>query len=151
MGTEFPEINEDDTFLDADFIYESQPDIVEEIQEISDEPLTESETEIENNIPVEDELNTILEEKVSLKNFNLILNQISANQNLDLTVQSILKNFLQLTGSDRGLIFLYDEKKSELIPEFNICGKSEIPSVKLSEGITGKAAAAKKLFFISNP
>ncbi|MGQ9799490.1 MAG: hypothetical protein ACUVRG_09375 [Ignavibacterium sp.] len=63
MGTEFPEINEDDTFGDADFIYESQPDIVEEIQEISDEPLTESETEIENNIPVEDELNTILEKK----------------------------------------------------------------------------------------
>jgi signal transduction histidine kinase len=150
IETEFPEINEDDTYLDADFIYESQPDLVEEIQEISDEPLTEPEPE-EKNIPVEDELNTILDEKVSLKNFNLILNQISANQNLDLTVQSILKNFLQLTGSDRGLIFLYDEKKSELIPEFNIGGKSEIPSVKLSEGITGKAASAKKLFFISNP
>lgn len=150
IETEFPEINEDDTYLDADFIYESQPDLVEEIQEISDEPLTEPETE-EKNIPVEDELNTILDEKVSLKNFNLILNQISANQNLDLTVQSILKNFLQLTGSDRGLIFLYDEKKSELIPEFNIGGKSEISSVKLSEGITGKAASAKKLFFISNP
>ena len=150
IETEFPEINEDDTYLDADFVYESQPDLVEEIQEISDEPLTEPEPE-EKNIPVEDELNTILDEKVSLKNFNLILNQISANQNLDLTVQSILKNFLQLTGSDRGLIFLYDEKKSELIPEFNIGGKSEIPSVKLSEGITGKAASAKKLFFISNP
>lgn len=151
LETEFPKINEDDTFLDADFVYESQPDLVEEIHEISDEPLTEPETEIEKNIPVEDEINTILEEKVSLKNFNLILNQISANQNLDLTVQSILKNFLQLTGSDRGLIFLYDEKKSELIPEFNIGGKSEIPPVKLSEGITGKAAAAKKLFFVSNP
>ena len=151
LETEFPEINEDDTFLDADFVYENQPDLTEEIQEISDEPLTEPETEIEKNIPVEDELNTILEEKVSLKNFNLILNRISANQNLDLTVQSILKNFLQLTGSDRGLIFLYDEKKSELIPEFNIGGKSEIPSVKLSEGITGKAASAKKLFFIQNP
>ena len=151
LETEFPEINEDDTFLDADFVYENQPDLTEEIQEISDEPLTELETEIEKNIPVEDELNTILEEKVSLKNFNLILNRISANQNLDLTVQSILKNFLQLTGSDRGLIFLYDEKKSELIPEFNIGGKSEIPSVKLSEGITGKAASAKKLFFIQNP
>ena len=150
IETEFPEINEDDTYLDADFVYESQPDLVEEIQEISDEPLTEPEPE-EKNIPVEDELNTILDEKVSLKNFNLILNQISANQNLDLTVQSILKNFLQLTGSDRGLIFLYDEKKSELIPEFNIGGKSEISSVKLSEGITGKAASAKKLFFISNP
>jgi signal transduction histidine kinase len=147
---EFPEINEDDTFLDADFVYESQPDFVEEIQEISDEPITEPEPE-EKNIPVEDELTTILDEKVSLKNFNLILNQISANQNLDLTVQSILKNFLQLTGSDRGLIFLYDEKKSELIPEFSIGGKTEIPSVKLSEGITGKAASAKKLFFISNP
>uniref|UniRef100_A0A7V2ZMY5 Cyclic nucleotide-binding domain-containing protein n=1 Tax=Ignavibacterium album TaxID=591197 RepID=A0A7V2ZMY5_9BACT len=149
-GKEFPEINEDDTFLDADFVYESQPDFVEEIQEISAESLTEPEPD-EKNIPVEDELTTILDEKVSLKNFNLILNQISANQNLDLTVQSILKNFLQLTGSDRGLIFLYDEKKSELIPEFNIGGKSEIPSVKLSEGITGKAASAKKLFFISNP
>lgn len=151
LETEFPEINIDETFLDADFVYESQPDLVEEIHEISGEPLTEPETEIEKNIPVEDELNTILEEKVSLKNFNLILNQISANQNLDLTVQSILKNFLQLTGSDRGLIFLFDEKKSELIPEFNIGGKSEIPLVKLSEGITGKAASAKKLFFISNP
>jgi signal transduction histidine kinase len=150
LETEFPEINEDDTYLDADFVYESNPDLVEEIREISDEPLTEPEPE-EKNIPVEDELNTILDEKVSLKNFNLILNQISANQNLDLTVQSILKNFLQLTGSDRGLIFLYDEKNSELIPEFNIGGKSEIPSVKLSEGITGKAASAKKLFFILNP
>lgn len=147
---EFPEINEDDTFLDADFVYESQPDFVEEIQEISAESLTEPEPD-EKNIPVEDELITILDEKVSLKNFNLILNQISANQNLDLTVQSILKNFLQLTGSDRGLIFLIDEKKSELIPEFSIGGKSEIASVKLSEGITGKAASAKKLFFISNP
>lgn len=47
LETEFPEINEDDTFLDADFVYESQPDLVEEIREISDEPLTEPETEIE--------------------------------------------------------------------------------------------------------
>lgn len=151
LETEFPEIIEDDTFLDADFVYENQPDLVEEIPKISDESLPELETEVEKFIPFEEDLNTILEEKVSLKNFNLILNQISTNQNLDLTVQSILKNFLRLTGSDRGLIFLYDEKKSELIPEFNIGGKSEIPSVKLSEGITGKAAATKKLFFISNP
>lgn len=56
-----------------------------------------------------------------------------------------------LTGSDRGLIFLYDEKKSELIPEYNIGGKTEIPSVKLPDGITGKAASSKKLIFVPNP
>jgi len=148
---------EDESFLDADFVYEHEPELDENIQdntideiEITDRPEI-TETNIEKFIPVEEELTPILDEKVSLKNFNFILNQISANQNIDLTIQSILKNFLLLTGSDRGLIFLFDEKKSELKPEYNIAGKSEIPSVKLFEGITGKAASAKKLIFISNP
>ncbi|WP_337872621.1 cyclic nucleotide-binding domain-containing protein [Ignavibacterium sp.] len=148
---EFAELKEDETFLNADFVYESEPDIVEDILEISEETFAEQEAATEKNIPVEEELESILEEKVSLKNFNLILNEISANQNIDLTVQSILKNFLQLTGSDRGIIFLYDDKKSELIPEYNIGGKSEIPIVNLMEGITGKAASSKKLIFVSNP
>lgn len=148
---EFAELKEDETFLDADFVYESESDIVEEIQEISEETFSEQEAATEKNGPVEEELDSILEEKVSLKNFNMILNEISANQNIDLTVQSILKNFLQLTGSDRGIIFLYDERKSELIPEYHIGGKSEIPNVNLMEGITGKAAASKKLIFVPNP
>lgn len=143
--------NEDETFLDTDFVYENNPDVEfkEEINNVVQEQ--EEEEEQAKIIPVEEELEPILEEKISLKNFNLILNQISANQNLDLTVQSILKNFLLLTGSDRGLIFLYDEKKSELIPEYNIGGKTEIPSVKLPDGITGKAASSKKLIFVPNP
>lgn len=148
---EFTELKEDETFLDADFVYESESDIVEEIQEISEETFSEQEAATEKNGPVEEELDSILEEKVSLKNFNMILNEISANQNIDLTVQSILKNFLQLTGSDRGIIFLYDERKSELIPEYHIGGKSDIPNVNLMEGITGKAAASKKLIFVPNP
>lgn len=148
----FSELKNDDTFIEADFIYESQPEGADEkATESIDENLLEDEVELNKIVPVEDEIEPILEETISLKNFNLILNQISANQNLDLTVQSILKNFLQLTGSDRGIIFLFDEKKEELVPEFNIGGKQEIPSVKMSEGITGKAASSKKLFFVSNP
>lgn len=142
----------DDSFLDADFVYES-PSLNSETdaEALIDETFQEQIPESEKLTPVEDEISPILDEKVALKNFNMILNQISANQNLDLTVQSILKNFLQLTGSDRGIIFLFDEKKEELVPEFNIGGKPEIPSVKMSEGITGKAASSKKFFFISNP
>lgn len=147
---EFIEVKEDDTFLDADFVYGNEPK-VELNQEGSSDIQQESEEEKNKINPVEEELEPILEEKVSLKNFNLILNQISANQNVELTIQSILKNFLQLTASDRGIIFLFNEKKSELKPEYNIGGKSEIPAVKLSEGITGKAASAKKLMFVSNP
>lgn len=147
---EFTELNEDDTFLDTDFVYEnnSGAELKETNNEIIQKQIEEERIKI---IPVEEELESILEEKVSLKNFNLILNQISANQNLELTIQSILKNFLQLTGSDRGIIFLFDDKKSELKPEYNIGGKTEIPAVKLSEGITGKAASSKKLMFVPNP
>ncbi len=147
---DFTELNEDDTFLDSDFEYNNEPKS-ELNGAVSFDIQQEPEVEKIKIIPVEEELESILEEKVSLKNFNLILNQISANQNLELTIQSILKNFLQLTGSDRGIIFLFDEKKSELKPEYNIGGKTEIPAVKLSEGITGKAASAKKLMFVPNP
>ncbi|AFH48194.1 GAF sensor signal transduction histidine kinase [Ignavibacterium album JCM 16511] len=147
---ELTEPNKDETFLDTDFEYENNPE-VELSEEVIDEINRDVNEDQERLIPVEEEIETILEEKVSLKNFNLILNQISANQNLSLTVQSILKNFLLLTGSDRGIIFLFDEKKSELIPEYNIGGKSEIPNVKLPEGITGKAASSKKIIFIQNP
>lgn len=145
------ELVNDESILNADLTYESQSDI-EEFIEITDEKFDEeSSEEIENNIPIEEELEPILQEKVSLKNFNLILNQISANQNIDLTIQSVLKNFLQLTGSDRGIIYLFDGKKSELIPAYNIGGKSELSSVKLLEGITGKSASSKKLIFLSSP
>ncbi len=147
------EINEpehDESFIDADFVYENDPGAEIKGEQIYDNQQEDAE-ERTKIIPLEEELESILEEKISLKNFNLILNQISANQNLDFTIQSILKNFLQVTGSDRGLIYLFDEKKSELNPEYNIGGKSEIPSVKLPDGITGKAASAKKLFFVPNP
>lgn len=145
------ELVNDESILNADLTYESQSDI-EEFIEITDEKFDEeSSEEIENNIPIEEELEPMLQEKVSLKNFNLILNQISANQNIDLTIQSVLKNFLQLTGSDRGIIYLFDGKKSELIPAYNIGGKSELSSVKLLEGITGKSASSKKLIFLSSP
>ncbi len=147
------ELNEpehDESFIDADFVYENDPGAEIKGEQIYDNQQEDAE-ERTKIIPLEEELESILEEKVSLKNFNLILNQISANQNLNLTIQSILKNFLQVTASDRGLIYLFDEKKSELNPEYNIGGKSEIPSVKLPDGITGKAASAKKLFFVPNP
>lgn len=147
----FSELVVNDTFIESDFVYESQPE-PETNSELIAEDSSGQEAEIDDKIvPIEDELESILEDKISLKNFNMILNQISANQNIDLTVQSILKNFLQLTGSDRGIIFIYDEKKAELIPEFNIGGKPEIPSIKISEGIAGKAALSKKLIFIPNP
>lgn len=147
----FSELVVNDTFIESDFVYESQPE-PETNSELIPEDSSGQEAEIDDKIiPIEDELESILEHKISLKNFNMILNQISANQNIDLTVQSILKNFLQLTGSDRGIIFIYDEKKAELIPEFNIGGKPEIPSIKISEGIAGKAALSKKIIFIPNP
>ncbi|GMU95323.1 cyclic nucleotide-binding domain-containing protein [Ignavibacterium album] len=147
---EFAGLKEDDTFIEADFVFENEPK-AELNEEVSNDIQQGPEEEKTKIIPVEEEIESILEEKINLKNFNLILNQISANQNLDLTIQSILKNFLQLTGSDRGIIFLFDEKKSELIPESNIGGKTEIPLVKMSEGITGKAASSKKLIFVPNP
>ncbi|MCA2005126.1 MAG: cyclic nucleotide-binding domain-containing protein, partial [Ignavibacterium sp.] len=147
----FNELVVNDTFIESDFVYESQPEPETNSESIAEDS-SGQEAEIDDKIiPIEDELESILEDKISLKNFNMILNQISANQNIDLTVQSILKNFLQLTGSDRGIIFIYDEKKAELIPEFNIGGKPEIPSIKISEGIAGKAALSKKLIFIPNP
>lgn len=147
----FNELVVNDTFIESDFVYESQPEPETNSESIAEDS-SGQEAEIDDKIiPIEDELESILEDKISLKNFNMILNQISANQNIDLTIQSILKNFLQLTGSDRGIIFIYDEKKAELIPEFNIGGKPEIPSIKISEGIAGKAALSKKLIFIPNP
>lgn len=141
--------NDDETYLDADFVYENNPEIETAKENGVELPKASDEDQIKLN-PIEEEIEPILEEKVSLKNFNLILNQISANQNLDLTVQSILKNFLLLTNSDRGLIFLFDENKSELTPHLNIGGRTEIPSVKLPDGITGKAASGKKLIFVPN-
>lgn len=147
MDSEFVDLSDDETFLGADFVYESSTQ-VEMQDEISSGILEQQQN---NQSPVEEEIEPVLDEKISLKNFNFLLNQISPNQNLDFTIQSILKNFLQLTGSDRGIIFLFDEKKSKLIPEFNIGGKKEIPSVKLPDGITGKAASAKKLLFLQNP
>lgn len=147
---DFVSIDKDDSFLEADFVYESQPE--QGNNETTDSTFTENQTlENEQLEPIEEDIESILEEKVSLKKINLILNEISANQNIDLTVQSILKSFLSITGSDRGMIFLFDEDKNELTPEYGIGAKNDVPALKLSEGITGKAAFSKKMYFVTNP
>ncbi|MBI5598650.1 MAG: diguanylate cyclase [Deltaproteobacteria bacterium] len=93
----------------------------------------------------------IREREERLKKHYEVAKLLMSTLDLKGLLNNMLKVVLDVTGSQMGIVYLYEAVDEKLSPIVHYGTVSEIPSLKPGEGYPGRAAAEKTTFVLSPP